>query len=121
MSAEQLKRLARELIDQCPACQQDSYWWITPTIAGLSAAVAFVAFILTQCDNKQRRKDDEITLEARINSDKATARRRATLDLIERVESTDFYRKNMEVFGDFAKSDKGRFLAVLSTKADRFS
>lgn len=62
-----------------------SYWWVTPCIIALSAIVAGVFSWLS------------------IKSSRDVARKRATLDLIERSESTQYYQEVYVAFTEVRK------------------
>ncbi|MFO7854483.1 MAG: DUF4760 domain-containing protein [Paracoccaceae bacterium] len=71
-----------------PAAAQ-SYWWVMPLVVAVSvAAASFWAW-------------------RSIRENRAIARRRATLDLIERSESSDYYRRAAAAFSAVRRDPQG--------------
>ncbi len=67
----------------------NSFWWVAPLILGLSALTAAVISIVS------------------IKANKKIARQRATLDLIERSESTEYYQATYQAFTQVRKDAAG--------------
>ncbi|WP_299628010.1 DUF4760 domain-containing protein [uncultured Tateyamaria sp.] len=67
----------------------NSFWWVSPLVIALSACAAAIISITS------------------IRSNKEIARKRATLDLIERSETTEHYQSLYKAFTDVRKDDGG--------------
>ncbi|WP_415919409.1 DUF4760 domain-containing protein [Tateyamaria sp. SN6-1] len=67
----------------------NSFWWVSPLVIGLSACAA--AFISIRS----------------IAANKEVARKRATLDMIERTETTEHYQSLYKAFTDVRKDEGG--------------
>ncbi|MEO4043658.1 DUF4760 domain-containing protein [Hoeflea sp. CAU 1731] len=79
---------------QVIVCAASSFWWVAPSILAISALSAGVLSWIS------------------INTNREIARKRATLDLIERSESTEYYQELYRAFTDIRK-DNGGFEQII--------